>query len=120
MVNKPVKLYEEIWYWVLNTDNIGTLIIKIGPEIRKLCHILSIFKLIIRNKRPYEIASSQKRMRVGPIADEKVRLFLCYQYAGNKIDKIRLKNRMRMLARFAAFHETLIAHWQYDELKIPI
>ena len=34
-----------VWYAVWYTENNGSLIIKIGPEIRKLSYILPILKL---------------------------------------------------------------------------
>ena len=47
--------------WVWNTENNGTLIIKIGPEIKKLRYILSILKC-----ERFEI------FKIGLMADEKV------------------------------------------------
>ena len=62
--------------------------------------------------------TSQMRMRVDPIADEKVsETFPLLPICGQKI---RLENRMRTRTMFAEFEEILIADWQYDELEIPL
>ena len=108
-VNKSLKiiwgnLFIIPWHWVFNTENNGTLIIKIGPEIRKLCHIYQFWTYYKQQESAW---SQTKKCQ---------RLFLCYQFAGT----IRFKNHMRVRTTFAEIEEIFIADWQYDELEIAL